>query len=498
MLGSCSAARPNASRLRPRSFAMARNRVPADTRTAPRAAAHRSATVVLPVPGGPPMTRIIDVPQAVSSNPPERNAHRLETPSEPDVLQDADHDLPERDGEQRVQQDPGREHVARVIQEHVVRPGHRDPLVPAGLQHDVDEEPEPREDHDEQEDRPRRGLVRRRHHVHLVLREPLLDFLELREPRLLALSHGFHILFPPRRHDLLRAGHLHPVRVVVPDDRADRRRQDAREENRQDRKGPTEAEKREQDRVRPAREPEPHLLVDDRVQGEEEQENHEEPGQARAAERRWRPDRRGRLLGRLVRRLVRRFLGLFLRYLLGIRRAGIIGHGCANGRADIRICSVASGGNQPLSAGVGAVPRADWIFVARSSYRCVRAFSCFWRDFTRIVRFSLCSSSSFFSASRSSCRTISIPMLLYTGVSSLILTSSSRVPSISRSFASSCTRWLPRTWSWFWSCWYWAIWFWSCGEISFTASPRVARGPRRRPTGDTSSRRHGAPRCPPR
>src|SRR5437879_3922825 len=370
MLGSPSAARPNASRLRPRSFAIARNRMPADTRTDPRAAAHRSATVVLPLPGGPPMTRIIDVPQAVSST-----LSRSGTP-----------------------------------------------------------------------------IAWRRLRARL-------DFLELREPRLLALSHGFHILFPPRGHDLLRAGHLHPVRVVVPDDRADRRRQDAREENRQDRKGPTEAEEREQDRVRPAREPEPHLLVDDRVQREEEQENHEEPGQARAGERRWRPHRRGRLLGRVVRRLVRRFLGLFLRYLLGIRRAGIIGHGCANGRADIRICSVASGGNQPLSAGVGAVPRADWIFVARSSYRCVRAFSCFWRDFTRIVRVSLCSSSSFFSASRSSCRTSSIPMLLYTGVSSLILPSSSKVPSISRSFASSWTRWLPRTWSWFCSCWYWAIWF---------------------------------------
>src|SRR5207244_13554652 len=97
---------------------------------APPAAAHRSATVVVPLPAGPPMTRVIDVAQAVSSNPPERNAHRLETTSEPDVLQDADHDLPERDGEQRVQQDPGREHVARVIQEHVVRPRHRDPLVP--------------------------------------------------------------------------------------------------------------------------------------------------------------------------------------------------------------------------------------------------------------------------------------------------------------------------------------------------------------------------------
>src|SRR3989475_6896944 len=32
-------------------------------------------------------------------------------------------------------------------------------------------------------------------------------------------------------------------------------------------------------------------------------------------------------------------------------------------------------------------------------------------------------------------------------------------PSISRSFASSWTRWLPRTWRWFCSCWYWAIWF---------------------------------------
>ena len=41
---------------------MARNFVPAEMREYAWAFAHRSATVVLPLPGGPPITKIIRVP----------------------------------------------------------------------------------------------------------------------------------------------------------------------------------------------------------------------------------------------------------------------------------------------------------------------------------------------------------------------------------------------------------------------------------------------------
>src|SRR3989454_11460221 len=244
-LGSRSAARPRASRLNPRSFAMARNRVPAETRRAPRASPHRSATVVLPLPGGPPITRIIDVPQAVSSGPAtERDAHRLKPASETEVLEDPHDDLPEREREQRIQEDPRREHV-HGVHEHVARPGHGDPLVPESLEDDVDEEAEPREDHDEHEHRPSHRLHRRGLDLHRVLHEALLRLLELREPRLLAFPQRLHLLLAPGGHDLLGAGHLHPIRVVVPDDRADRGRQQAGEEDREDGERPPEAEHRE-------------------------------------------------------------------------------------------------------------------------------------------------------------------------------------------------------------------------------------------------------------
>src|SRR5437667_11968176 len=76
---------------------------------------------------------------------PKRDAHRLETASEMEVLEEADDNLTEREGEQRVKEDPGRKQIDGV-QEQVIRPRDRDPLVAVILYDAGDEQPEPRED----------------------------------------------------------------------------------------------------------------------------------------------------------------------------------------------------------------------------------------------------------------------------------------------------------------------------------------------------------------
>src|SRR5438132_1284553 len=80
---------------------------------------------------------------------PERNSHLLEAASESDVLQYAGDDLAERNRKEGIQEDPRGQDVDR-IQVHVIGPRHGDALVPEVIKDDADEEPQPREDHDDQ------------------------------------------------------------------------------------------------------------------------------------------------------------------------------------------------------------------------------------------------------------------------------------------------------------------------------------------------------------
>src|SRR3972149_2905171 len=190
-----SAYAPNRSSVIPRSAASFRKIAPAEISSQLWACANASATVVLPLPGGPLIARIIDrLPGLLRRRELREDPELLELLPKADVLQDALEDLAERNREERVQEDPAREHVDRE-EVRGRRPGDREREVALLHERDVDEQADPGEDHDEKEHRVRHRLQRDELDV-CVFRHVL----PLAGPELLDLA---LIPLPSRLHGLL-------------------------------------------------------------------------------------------------------------------------------------------------------------------------------------------------------------------------------------------------------------------------------------------------------